>query len=56
MYISELAIIIKARFRIYTNIICDDKKTLWELEHCKNNRTKFFNNKLKQAMTKWKTL
>lgn len=43
MYINELAITIKARFRIYTHIICDDNKTLWETEHCKKNRTKYLN-------------
>ena len=31
--------IIKLRFKIYTNIVCDDNKTLYQLEHFKNKRT-----------------
>lgn len=30
---------IKYRFRLYPNIVCDDNKTLWQLEHFKNKRT-----------------
>lgn len=41
MYISELSIIVKARFKIYEHIICNDKKELWQLEFCKNNRTRY---------------
>jgi len=40
MYINELSIIVKARFKIYKHIICNDKKELWELENCKK-RTKY---------------
>jgi hypothetical protein len=40
MYINELAIIIKARFKIYEHIICNDKRELWQLEFCKNNKTR----------------
>ena len=31
--------IIKYRFKLYPNIVCDDNKTLWQLEHFKNKRT-----------------
>lgn len=40
MYISELSIIVKARFKIYKHIICNDKRELWELENSKK-RTKY---------------
>jgi hypothetical protein len=40
MYISELSIIVKARFKIYEHIICNDQQELWQLEHFKNNRTR----------------
>jgi hypothetical protein len=39
MYINELAIIIKARFKIYEHIICNEKRELWQLEFAKNNKT-----------------
>lgn len=41
MYINELSIIVKARFKIYEHIICNDKRELWQLEYCKNNRTRY---------------
>lgn len=31
--------VIKYRFKLYPNIVCDDNKTLWQLEHFKNKRT-----------------
>lgn len=31
--------IIKARFKIYEHIVCDDNRTLYQLEHFKNKRT-----------------
>ena len=31
--------VIKYRFKLYPNIVCDDNKTLWQLDHFKNNRT-----------------
>jgi DNA repair ATPase RecN len=39
MYINELAILIKARFSKYENVICNDKKELWQLSHSKKKRT-----------------
>lgn len=39
MYINELSIIIKARFSKYENIICNDKKEIWQLSYSKNNYT-----------------
>lgn len=30
--------IIKARFKIYNNIICDENRDLYQLEHFKNKR------------------
>lgn len=51
MYISELSIIIKARFKIYDHIVCNDKKELWELGNCrkrtKNLRKLTYNEKRK---------
>lgn len=41
MYINELSIIVKARFKIYDYIVCNDKRELWQLEFCKNNRTRY---------------
>ena len=41
MYINELSIILKARFKLYEYIICNDKRELWQLEFCKNNRTQY---------------
>lgn len=41
MYINELSITIKARFKIYEHIICNDNRELWQLEFCKNNRTRY---------------
>ena len=31
--------IIKYEFKLYPNIVCDDKKQLWQLEHFRNKRT-----------------
>ena len=31
--------IIKARFKIYEHIVCDDNRKLYQLEHFKNKRT-----------------
>jgi hypothetical protein len=31
--------IIKARFKIYDYIVCDNKRKLYQLEHFKNKRT-----------------
>lgn len=31
--------VIKARFRIYEHMVCDDNRTLYQLEHFKNRRT-----------------
>lgn len=31
--------VIKYRFKFYPHIVCDDNKTLWQLEHFKNKRT-----------------
>ena len=31
--------VIKYRFKFYPHIVCDDHKTLWQLEHFKNKRT-----------------
>lgn len=28
------------RFKIYTHLVVDDKKNIWELPHCYNKRTK----------------
>jgi hypothetical protein len=28
------------RFKIYTHLVVDDQKNIWELEHCYNKRTK----------------
>ena len=28
------------RFKIYTNLVVDDQKNIWELPHCYNKRTK----------------
>lgn len=39
MYINELSFIVKARFKIYENVICNDKKELWQLSHSKQKRT-----------------
>ena len=41
MYINGLAIVVKARFKIYEHIICNDKRELLQLEFCKNNRTRY---------------
>lgn len=41
MYINELPIIIKARFKIYEYVICNDKRELWQLEYSKNKRTHY---------------
>ena len=30
---------VKARFKIYENIVCSDDKKLYQLEHFKNKRT-----------------
>ena len=32
-------LVIKHRFKLYPYIICDDNKTLWQIEHFKNKRT-----------------
>lgn len=39
MYINEITINVKARFKIYQYIICDDKRQIWQLSHFKNKRT-----------------
>ena len=39
MFISKLKIKIKARFKFYPHIVCDDKRQLWQLPHFKNKRT-----------------
>jgi len=31
--------VIKARFKIYDNVVCDDNKTLYQLEHFRNKTT-----------------
>lgn len=31
--------VIKYRFKFYPHIVCDDNKTLWQLEYFKNKRT-----------------
>lgn len=31
--------VIKYRFKLYPNIVCDDNKQLWQLEHFYNKRT-----------------
>ena len=31
--------VIKYRFKFYLNIVCDNNKTLWQLEHFKTRRT-----------------
>lgn len=41
MYINELAIIVKARFKIYDYIICNEKRELWQLQVCKQKRTSY---------------
>ena len=35
----ENQMIIKYEFKLYPNIVCDDKKQLWQLEHFRNKRT-----------------
>ncbi len=39
MFYSKLQIHVKARFKFYPHIVCDDNKTLWQLPHFKNKRT-----------------
>lgn len=39
MIFSKLQIQIKARFKFYSYIVCDDKRQLWQLPHFKNKRT-----------------
>lgn len=39
MFNSTLKIYIKARFKFYPHIVCDDKRELWQLPHFKNKRT-----------------
>lgn len=41
MYINELSIIVKARFKIYEYIICNDKRELWQLETRNHKRTSY---------------
>lgn len=41
MYINELSITVKSRFKIYEHIICNEKRELWQLEFCKSNRTRY---------------
>ena len=33
MYINEIAINVVCTFKIYNYIVCDNNKTLWQIEH-----------------------
>lgn len=39
MIYNRLKIHVKARFKFYPYIVCDDKRELWQLPHFKNKRT-----------------
>ena len=39
MYINEIAINVVCEFKIYKNIVCDENKTLWQLQSCPKKRT-----------------
>jgi hypothetical protein len=39
MYINELSIVVIYEFRLYHDVVCDENKVLWQLEHVKNKRT-----------------
>lgn len=32
-------LVIKARFKFYPYVVCDDNRTLWQLKHFKHRRT-----------------
>ena len=40
MYVKELSINVVCDFKFYPHIICDDNRTLWQIEHFKSKKVR----------------